>query len=171
VYTAGGTYPVEELFGIVGSLSRQTGLSPAQLQFAYGRHLFGRLISLYPVFAEGKATPLDFIASVDDVIHVEVRKLYPDAELPRFIVESRDPDRLVMLYQSTRKMEEFGHGLIMGCSDFYKKPLKVEMSPVANHDIYTVRMTISYDTAPQAKPAPSSGGGLWGTIKRLFGIK
>jgi len=48
-------------------------------------------------------------------IHVEVRKLYPDAELPTFTCDTSTPGRLTMLYRSSRPFADLAEGLIAGC--------------------------------------------------------
>jgi hypothetical protein len=49
-----------------------------------GQHLFGRFVC-FPFFS-GVTSAFDFLAGLNGIIHVEVRKLYPDAELPHFEV-------------------------------------------------------------------------------------
>jgi len=45
-------------------------------------------------------------------MHVEVQKIYPDAELPTFTTESKTENELVMIYRSSRAMYSFGLGLM-----------------------------------------------------------
>ena len=142
IFVAGGTYPHSELVKIVVALSEETKMEVPALLQAYGKHLFGRLIGLYPQFAEGKNNPLEFIASVDGIIHIEVRKLYPDAELPEFHTISHEEDTLVVDYVSGRKMEDFAIGLMLGCSDHYKQEIDIQHEPVADKEEHTIRFTI-----------------------------
>jgi hypothetical protein len=141
IYVAGGTYPHTEMISLVTVLSQETKIEVKTLLETYGKHLFGLLIKTHPQLAVGKANPLDFIESVDDYIHIEVRKLYPDAELPKFTVISREENVLVMDYLSSRHMEDFGVGLIQGCAVFYNKPLQISLAPSPIKD--SVRFTIS----------------------------
>lgn len=142
MYIASGTYPHHELVSIVTALSKESNLPIPTLLNVYGKHLFGRLISMYPVFAEGKSNPLEFIASVHDIIHVEVRKLYPDAELPEFTTISSSENELVLHYSSHRQMEEFAVGLMEGCSEFYKQAITIEQSPVEGAEKYTIKFVV-----------------------------
>jgi hypothetical protein len=141
IYVAGGTYPHTEMISLVTVLSQETKIEVKTLLEIYGKHLFGLLIKTYPQLALGKANPLDFIESVDDYIHIEVRKLYPDAELPKFTVISREENVLVMDYLSSRHMEDFGVGLIQGCGIFYNKSLHIALTPSPIKD--SVRFTIT----------------------------
>lgn len=135
IYVAGGTYPHTEMISLAGALSRKTGVGISPLMQQYGQYLFGRLISTHPQLAKGKQTALDFIAAVDNYIHIEVRKLYPDAELPRFEVIHHSSDRLEMDYTSSRHLQDLGVGLIKGCGEFYQTPLDIQLISLASGNI------------------------------------
>lgn len=113
-YTAVGTYPTEEMGRLLGALSAITGLPPARLLHAFGRHLLGRFAVGYPQFFDGVPSAFAFLERVDGYIHVEVRKLYPDADLPTFEYERPSDDCLVMTYQSPRGLADLAEGLIEG---------------------------------------------------------
>ena len=133
-YTAVGTYPHTEIVALVVSLSSKVGSPPDALVRAFGRHLFGRFAELYPVFFQDVPDALTFLERVDSVIHVEVRKLYPDAELPRFQASRRADGGLNLLYLSSRHFADLAEGLIEGCAEHFKQPLMVQRrnQPVAD---------------------------------------
>lgn len=112
IYTSVGTYDFSEMLQLVTHLSEQTGISADDLLLTYGEHLFGRLKSSYPGLVEIYNDPLEMLASIENHIHVEVRKIYPDAELPSFEVLERTDDKLILLYKSSRAMYSFGLGLM-----------------------------------------------------------
>ena len=91
-----------------------------------GQHLFQRFSETYPVLFRDAGTVFDFLSRIDGVIHVEVRKLYPDAELPTLPCERIAPNQLVLLYSSPRGFADLAAGLIDGCIAHYKEPIKVE---------------------------------------------
>lgn len=124
-YTAVGTYDHTEIVAMVAELSRRTGTPIPDLLRAFGRHLFGRFHALYPVFFEGMDSTLAFLDSIEQVIHAEVRKLHPDAELPRFETEHRDDERMVLVYRSPRHMEDLAAGLIDGCAAHFGDTVEV----------------------------------------------
>ncbi len=120
-YTSAASYPDQELFDLVGALSRRTGLTADALVRAFGKFTLPQLARLYPDFFTAKGMDAKkFLQSVDGFIHVEVRKLYPDAGLPTFQYEDPAPDRLVMVYRSERKLCRFAEGLIDGTADYFK---------------------------------------------------
>lgn len=125
VYTAVGNYDHQELISMVGHLSTLTGVEAKDLVMAFGEHLFNRFTKLYPQMFAGKETVFDFVESVEGVIHVEVRKLYPDAELPTISTERSDNGVLNMTYRSPRQLGDVAHALLSGCIKHYNEDLKI----------------------------------------------
>jgi len=124
-YTSVGTYDHAELVRLVQALSNATGNSVPQLIHMFGEHLFHRFsVNYKPLFADTHNT-FDFLSRIDDVIHVEVRKLYPDAELPTLPCERPAPGRLVMHYSSPRGFGDLAEGLIAGCIKHYGETIDV----------------------------------------------
>ncbi len=118
-YTAVGTYPHTEIVSLVSNLSKETGIEVPLLLKTFGAYLFKVLNSSYPTYAEGVTHPLDFLESVEQYIHVEVRKLYPDAELPNFKCKRVSANELEMIYTSARHFEDLCEGLVRGCLEEY----------------------------------------------------
>lgn len=142
VYTAVGTYPVGELFAIVTALSEVTKTPIPDLLFMFGEHLFGRFVAGYPAFFENVTSPIDFLSKVDSYIHIEVRKLYPDAELPRFDAEVVSADEIRLTYHSPRRMAAFAHGLISGCGKHFGRTLDIQQEDVSDGSGQDVRFTV-----------------------------
>ncbi|WP_246086166.1 heme NO-binding domain-containing protein [Roseinatronobacter monicus] len=118
-YTSVGNYPCEELFNLIGGFSANSGLSAAALQRLFGHWMMQSFARHYPQFFEGREGSLDMLEAIEDDIHVEVRKLYPDADLPTFNTRRDGPGRLDMTYRSPRALAEFCHGLIESCTDHF----------------------------------------------------
>lgn len=112
-YTAVGTYPHEEAVALLMALSRKTGVAPDDLLRAFGEHLFGVLAQRFPFAVAGHGDLFAFLASLEGVVHVEVRKLYPDAELPSFVTRW-EGDRFVLEYRSQRPFASLAEGLLRG---------------------------------------------------------
>ena len=123
-YTAVGTYPHDEIVALVVALSGETGLPVPDLVKTFGKHMFGRFAMLYPRFFQGVNGSFQFLSGIEHIIHAEVRKLYPDAELPTFEVESA-PGRLVLTYISDHPFADLAHGLIEGCIAHFGEPITV----------------------------------------------
>ena len=125
MYTAVGTYDHGEMLELVARLSEKTNTPTAILVQAFGQHLFARFVDLYPAFFEGVNGTFDFLSRIEDHVHVEVRKLYPDAELPTFETNQVDADTLEMVYRSRRPFADLAAGLIDGCISYYSEDISV----------------------------------------------
>lgn len=140
-YTSVGTYDHQELVALVVALSEQTGTPIPELLHAYGKHLFGRFAAGYSTFFEGVDDPIEFLATIENYIHVEVRKLYPDAELPTFDHEEVDGG-LNLLYSSPRPFAPFAEGLIQGCLEHFGEDRTISSSDRSEGDLTRVLFEI-----------------------------
>lgn len=132
-YTTVGTYDHAELLRLVVSLSEETKISVPDLVQAFGKHLFGRFHELYPQFFAGSNSAIDFLPLVESYIHVEVRKLYPDAELPSFDCAS-DGGSLSMTYRSKRPFADLAEGLILACVEHFNDSIAVARVDLGEKD-------------------------------------
>lgn len=115
VYVATGTYGHDEIVVLLTRLSATTGLTIPQLLHSYGEHLFPRFRAMFPAFFEAPRDAFTFLASVNDIVHAEVRKLYADAELPEFGCDLLDARSMRLVYRSSRGLADLAEGLIAGC--------------------------------------------------------
>ncbi|HBF31895.1 heme NO-binding domain-containing protein [Rhizobium sp.] len=125
-YTSVGTYPHQEMVSLLRALSDRSKLSADNVMQRFGFHLADRFSLLFPTFFSRSESFFVFLASIDDYIHVEVKKLYPDAELPSFEVVQTDGSVMTMRYHSSRKMEAFAEGLILGFARHFGRKIIVE---------------------------------------------
>jgi hypothetical protein len=125
-YTAVGTYPHEEMVDLVTHLSRETGIPVRDLLMHFGRHLFQRFAIVHPNHVLSYQSAFDLLRRLDGTIHVEVRKLYNDAELPSFTYEQLGDDRMTFIYSSHRKLADFAQGLIEGCIAHFDERMRIE---------------------------------------------
>ncbi|MBU2963100.1 heme NO-binding domain-containing protein [Citreicella sp. C3M06] len=114
-FTTVGNYPCSELVKIVLAFSDHSGLSPDALQRAFGNWMMGVFLENYPEFFVDKTSAFAMLEAVDQEVHFEVKKLYPEAELPRFDTRRHGDNRLEMIYSSPRPLDAFCEGLIEAC--------------------------------------------------------
>lgn len=112
IYTSVGTYKFSEMLQLLQHLSANTGISIDDLLLVYAEHFFGVLEESYPGLLSTYKDPIEMLSSIENHIHVEVRKIYPDAELPTFEVVEKTNNSLIMIYKSSRAMHHFGLGLM-----------------------------------------------------------
>jgi hypothetical protein len=124
-YTAVGDYPFKELGSILEALCRHTGRTATDLLYDFGIYFANSIRGNYSSFFEERETLFDFLASVHGYIHVEVMKLYPNAQPPSLTVKERSKDRMVLHYSSHRALGDFASGLLNGVADVYKTPVTI----------------------------------------------
>ncbi|MFQ5863999.1 MAG: heme NO-binding domain-containing protein [bacterium] len=142
-YTAVGTYNYNEMVQLVVQLSKATGISVSDLLRTFGKHLFGRFFVGYPHFFNGVATAFSFLESIEEIIHSEVRKLYPDAELPTFEFDTSEQGRLSMIYSSERGLADLAEGLILGCIDHFGERIELRKEDLSDGKGKTVRFILT----------------------------
>ncbi|BBB30404.1 heme NO-binding domain-containing protein [Neptunomonas japonica] len=132
VYTASESYPDEKLFSLVGAVCDRTKLPMEKVVGDFGEFLFTGLASRHPTFLENPTDLKSFLKSIHSVIHVEVRKLYDNPNLPSFEYNEPDSDVLVMTYRSPRKLCILAEGLVRGAAAHYKTNIEIN-HPVCMH--------------------------------------
>ncbi len=141
-YTAVGTYSHGEMVALCGALADRTAVPVGDLVRDFGDRLSDTFARDFPDFFQRAGNLFDFLASIEEHIHVEVLKLYPDAELPRFIVEERSAARMVILYQSPRRMGHLSEGLITGSARQYDVQVRVRSEVLEAGDGMATRFFI-----------------------------
>jgi hypothetical protein len=142
-YTAVGTYDHAEMIELVSCLSGETGIPLQDLVRSFGTHLFERFREAFPMYFEGMESTFDFLRHVQDYIHVEVRKLYPEAELPSFAHETPAADRFVLVYQSTRPFSVLAEGLIKGCIAHFGETIDLSVEDLSEGKGTSARFLLS----------------------------
>lgn len=131
-YTSVGTYHHGELIALVSNLSKESEINIPDLVRVFGEYLFGRLVEIYPDILMETASCFDFLESIDNHIHVEVRKLYPDAELPVFTTSRPTENSLKMIYQSERPFAPLAEGMIRGCIAYHEETIEMKIVDLSN---------------------------------------
>ena len=142
VYTAVGTYSFSEMLQLLSNLSRNTGISPDDLLLVYGEHFFSVIETSYPDLLATYNDPIEMLASIENHIHVEVLKIYPDAELPTFIVENKTENSITMVYKSSRAMHHFGLGLMNKTFEYFNSSATISLDKI-KEDGSEVRFTVN----------------------------
>lgn len=145
-YTAVGTYPHSEMVSMVVALSQRSGVAVRDLLLTFGQHLFGRFARGYPAFFTHQTNAFDFLAGIEHVIHAEVLKLYPDAQLPRFTVEEHTPQRLILVYDSPRHFEDLAEGLMQGCMAHFGERADLSRSALQENGVQRERFVLTRTT-------------------------
>lgn len=146
-YTAVGTYPHEEIVALVQALSARSGIGIPDLLRSFGQYLFGRFVVAYPGFFTAQRDTFGFLSGIELIIHAEVRKLYPDAELPKFDIEAHTPQQLVLRYHSGRHFEDLAQGLIEGCIAHFGGGISLQREQVDSGTARSERFILTRQSA------------------------
>lgn len=125
-YTAIGRYEHTDMLKLVTALSDKVDQPVSDLVRTFGQHLFGQFVKNYPVFFADVHDSINFLGRIEDHIHVEVKKLYPDANLPTFEQEPGDGGGLKLTYKSDRPFADLAEGLIHGCAAHFNESLEIQ---------------------------------------------
>lgn len=130
-YTAVGSYPHEELHALVDAASKRLGVPGDDIVLWFGRESIPMLAERYPDFFSQHDSLESFLLSLNDIIHPEVRKLFPGAYAPEFEVETTTPGTLTLGYTSHRDLCLFAEGLVHGSALHFGKDVEVTQSECA----------------------------------------
>ncbi len=125
-YTLVGDYPTAEFQALVGALAARESRAADDVMQEFGRDSFPALAGLHPEMIEGMDTLTDLLLGIEDVIHTDVRKLYPESRPPLINAYREDDGRIQVTYQSHRDLSALCHGLLEGAVASYGLTCAVE---------------------------------------------
>lgn len=143
VYVGPETYPDADLIALVTKACERFGVAPEDALRAFGRYMFPQLAAKFTAFLEGHDAR-SFLLSVHDVIHVEVRKLFPDAVTPSFHYEPLDDGGLVVEYTSARQLCHLMEGLLDGVATHFDEPLAHHHATCMHHGAPHCRFELQF---------------------------
>jgi len=132
VYTSLGNYNDDELMKLVAVASAALKTPAEAVVRWFGRSALPLLAEKYPGFFSPHKNTRSFVLTLNTIIHPEVRKIYPGADVPVFDFDSSAEEVLVLGYSSRRKLCAFGEGLIQGAAAHYGEAVTIEQ-PVCMH--------------------------------------
>ncbi len=136
-YTALGNYPDEEALKIVGAACAALQKPADEILRWFGSSALPLLAQRYSHFFEPHHDTITFLKTLNDVIHPEVRKLYPGAQAPDFEFEEPGEKELLIQYTSPRNLVAFGEGLIQGATTHYGESVEISSKQVSDTS-YTI---------------------------------
>ncbi len=123
-YTSLGNYPDAEIARLLEAAMAMRGEASGGFRW-FGRASMPLLAQRYPVFFTPHTTTTQFLLTLNDIIHTEVRKIYPGADVPVFDFELV-PRGVALGYHSERRMCQLGCGLIEGAADHFHERVTIE---------------------------------------------
>jgi hypothetical protein len=142
-YTSLGSYPDEHFFQLIASASGRQGRPLEHVIRSFGRSAIPLLANAYPEFFAPHQTTKHFLGTLNEIIHPEVRKIYPGADVPDFGMVPTETG-LTMTYGSRRRLCSFAEGLIEGAADHYGEQLSIVQPRCMNRGDDTCELEITF---------------------------
>jgi len=125
-YTSLGNYPDEDLLAIVASAARLLGAQDADVLRHVARGAIPLLAERYPHFFTPHQDARSLVLTLNDIIHPEVRKLYPGADVPDFTYVLDGPDGVTLTYRSARQLCTLAEGFSDGVAVHYGQRVVID---------------------------------------------
>lgn len=125
-YSSLGNYPDEEMMRLAGAASSALKMPVDDVIRWFGRNALPLLANKHPHFFKPHKSTRPFLLTLNDVIHSEVRKLYPGADVPEFTYDTSSPEVLLMNYKSPRKLCALAEGFIEATAAHYGEELSLD---------------------------------------------
>lgn len=118
-YTSLGSYPDEDLTRLVGAASVALETPPDVVIRTIGEGAIPTLAARFPQFFQGHPSTISFVLTLNEIIHAEVRKLYPGADVPVFEFDQVSDEVLMLGYRSARMLCALAEGFLLGAATIY----------------------------------------------------
>ena len=150
-YTSLGNYPDTELHALVRAGSELLGVPPEELLRILGHSATLGLAERYPHFFTPHEHTREFLLTLNDVIHPEVRKLHAEARPPDFWFETPDAG-LVVHYRSERRLCSLAEGMMQGAATYFGETISCRHDACMHHGAAHCTMTCTFDRTPATSP-------------------
>lgn len=135
-YTSGGRYNDSEIVALLEQLAKLSEVKVADLLRQFGEFLFPLLYRSMVDHIDDDIGLKDFLLMLDSVVHGEVRRLYPDATVPKISVPESDGETsMILQYQSPRKLCALCEGLLIGAAKEFQQAISIS-HPKCMHEGY-----------------------------------
>lgn len=127
-WTSLGSYPDAQLIAVVAAAAELLKADPDDVVRSIAQGAMPMLAERYPHFFTPHADARSFVLTLNDIIHPEVRKLYPGADVPTFSNELAGETGLRLGYQSPRKLCTLAEGFVLGAAEHYGQTATISQS-------------------------------------------
>jgi hypothetical protein len=121
-------YPDEELEALLAGLSTKAGVGRNELLRGFGKFVAPTLLDLYRPLLQPEWDLFDLLEHVEETIHRVVRLDDPAALPPSLRIDRAAKERVVVHYDSERKMCFFAKGIIDGLQAEYSQDVAITTS-------------------------------------------
>lgn len=124
-YTSLGNYSDAEMMLLVDAHATAMEVGRDDVLRGFGRAAIPALAQRYSIFFDPHRDTRSFLRTINNIIHAEVRKLYPGANPPDFDLADLPDGSFRMTYRSARRMCALAEGFIQGTADHFGERLEL----------------------------------------------
>jgi len=125
VYHSLGNYADEEVVKLVVAAAEKLGKEPTDILRWFGEKAIGDFHQKWPEMFSKFNHLFEFVLSLNDIIHPQVKQLYPEAQVPYFRTVKHEANELVLEYVSSRQMCHLAEGLLKGSANVFKTDISI----------------------------------------------
>jgi hypothetical protein len=130
LYSVNKAYNFSKMLQLLNSLSANTNISIDDLLLVYSEHFFSVLKKSHNNIFSSYTCPIEMLSSIGNHIYLDVKRDYPTAEVPSFIIEEKTKNSIVMVYKSSRAMYSFGLGLMYKTFENYNTTATIKFEKI-----------------------------------------
>ncbi|WP_186767523.1 heme NO-binding domain-containing protein [Blastopirellula retiformator] len=125
-YTSIGDYDHDELRQLVAQLSSATQTTESELLHCLGARLFARSFEFFPRYFGSDHSAFDVLSNVDERIRVEIRTLYPDADVLKFEWGHEASQQWSFAYRSSLACADLVEGMLTASVERFRDQIELE---------------------------------------------
>jgi hypothetical protein len=125
VYLPVNYYPDAEFISLVEGVSSAIDDSPFDLLESFGRFMADRLLDTYGRTVDDDWDALEVVEHAESGVHAALREHDPELSPPRLECTREGPDRVTVVYESSRRLCPVAIGLAEGVGESFGEPLSV----------------------------------------------
>ena len=129
-YTSVGTYEGQELWMLVGALSKRTGALVPDILRAAGHHLFRYFFAEYSRGAHAGTGSFAFLSELEALVQEDVHKLEPGVEVPEMQTIRLGPDQLQIVFRSPNGLSYLLEGIMRASFDHFDEQVDMNVNVV-----------------------------------------
>ncbi|MEM7081899.1 MAG: heme NO-binding domain-containing protein [Pseudomonadota bacterium] len=126
-YTAVGNYAHDELLALAVAIHEVESTSINTIIHDFARHLMDYFVDKHGLYFAASNDVYEFLLSVGNIIHADVRKLYPKAQPPEITGSLNEESELLITYRSKRPLAELALALTGFAGDVFDQPLSIDV--------------------------------------------
>lgn len=159
MYIAAAVYPDADILALVNTACNMTGLTANAVLEDFGEFIAPQLIGQYSFLVKPEWGFLDFLCNTEETIHKVVR-FHQGVMPPRLAVTRLSDDKVMISYDSARRMCALLKGIVKGTAKHYKEDISILESRCMLQGDPACVVTVQVETAkhrPTLAPMQKAG--------------